>query len=215
MESEEFSITGEKAPIKRKALIVYSGGDDIFVVGAWNDIIGFSIDLVKSLEKFTLNSLTISGGLGLFEDKFPIKAMAEITGALEDYAKANKYDLDGEEKTKNSVSLFNKDNVYSWKDFEEKVLGEKLKLFQDYFTEIDERGKNFLYRILYLLRDNESDRLNIARLAYLLARLEPQDKELKEKHSEFSKKVYRYARNEKDRRELISAIYIFVYLERR
>lgn len=215
LESGEFSITGEKAPIKRKALIVYSGGDDIFVVGAWNDIIGFSIDLVKSLEKFTLNSLTISGGLGLFEDKFPIKAMAEITGALEDYAKANKYDLDGEEKTKNSVSLFNKDNVYSWKDFEEKVLGEKLKLFQDYFTEIDERGKNFLYRILYLLRDNESDRLNIARLAYLLARLEPQDKELKEKHSEFSKKVYRYARNEKDRRELISAIYIFVYLERR
>ena len=167
------------------------------------------------MEKFTLNSLTISGGLGLFEDKFPIKAMAKITGALEDYAKANKYELDGEEITKNSVSLFNKGNVYSWKDFEEKVLGEKLKLLQDYFTEIDERGKSFLYRILDLLRDDESDRLNIARLAYLLARLEPQDKDLKEKHSEFSKKVYRYARNEKDRRELISAIYIFVYLERR
>lgn len=94
-------------------------------------------------------------------------------------------------------------------------MGEKLKLLQDYFTEIDERGKSFLYRILYLLRNDESDRLNIARLAYLLARLEPQDKDLKEKHSEFSKKVYRYARNEKDRRELISAIYIFVYLERR
>lgn len=94
-------------------------------------------------------------------------------------------------------------------------MDEKLKLLQDYFTEIDERGKSFLYRILYLLRNDESDRLNIARLAYLLARLEPQDKDLKEKHSEFSKKVYRYARNEKDRRELISAIYIFVYLERR
>lgn len=215
LENGEFSITGETKPIKRKTLIVYSGGDDIFVVGAWDDIIGFSLDLVKSLEKFTLNSLTISAGLGIFEEKFPIKSMAEITGELEEYAKANKYEVDGEEKTKNSVCLFNKDNIYSWKDFEEKVLGEKLKLLQDYFTEIDERGKSFLYRLLNLLRDEESDRLNIARLAYLLARLEPQNKDLKEKHSEFSKRVYRYARNEKDRKELISAIYIFAYLERR
>lgn len=215
LENGEFSITGEIPPIKRKALIVYSGGDDIFLVGAWDDIIEFSIDLVKSLGKFTLNSLTISAGLGLFEDKFPIKSMAEITGNLEAYAKSNKYILNGEEKTKNSVCLFNKDNIYSWKDFEEKVLGEKLKLLQDYFKEIDDRGKSFLYRLLNLLREVEDDKLNIARLAYLLARLEPQNKDLKGKHSEFSKKIYRYAKNEKDRSELITAIYIFVYLERR
>lgn len=215
LENGEFSITGETPPIKRKALIVYSGGDDVFVVGAWDDIIGFSIDLVKSLEKFTLDSLTISAGIGLFGEKFPIKSMAEITGDLEDYAKSNIYMVDGEEKTKNSVCLFSKDNTYSWKDFEENVLGEKLKLLQDYFIEIDERGKNFLYNILNLLRDEESDRLNIARLAYLLARLEPQNKDLKEKHSEFSKQIYRLARDKKDRRELITAIYIFVYLERR
>ncbi|QQE47567.1 CRISPR-associated protein Cas10/Csm1, subtype III-A/MTUBE [Peptoniphilus harei] len=215
LENGEFSITGEIPPIKRKALIVYSGGDDIFVVGAWDDIIEFSIDLVRSLKKFTLNSLTISAGLGIFAEKFPIKSMAEITGDLEDYAKTNKYEVDGEEKTKNSVCLFNKDNIYSWKDFEEKVLGEKLKLLQDYFKEIDDRGKSFLYRLLNLLREVEDDKLNIARLAYLLARLEPQNKDLKERHSEFSKQIYRYAKNEKDRSELITAIYIFVYLERR
>lgn len=215
LENGKFSITGEMPPIKRKALIVYSGGDDIFLVGAWDDIIEFSIDLVKSLGKFTLNSLTISAGLGLFEEKFPIKSMAEITGNLEDYAKSNKYEINGEERTKNSVCIFNKNNIYSWQDFEEKVLGEKLKLLQDYFTEIDERGKSFLYRVLNLLRNKESDKLNIARLAYLLARLEPQNKDLKERHSEFSKQIYRYAKNEKDKRELITAIYIFVYLERR
>lgn len=215
LENGEFSLTGENLPIKRKALIVYSGGDDIFVVGAWDDIIGFSIDLVKSLKKFTLNSLTISAGIGLFAEKFPIKSIAEITGNLEDYAKANRYEVYGEEKTKNSVCLFNKENIYSWNDFEEKVLGKKLKLLKDYFIEIDERGKSFLYRVLNLLREVNSDKLNIARLAYLLSRLEPQNKNLMEKHSEFSKRVYRYARNEKDRKELITAIYIFVYLERR
>ena len=86
---------------------------------------------------------------------------------------------------------------------------------QDYFKEIDDRGKSFLYRLLNLLREVEDDKLNIARLAYLLARLEPQNEDSKEKHSEFSKMIYRYAKNEKDRSELITAIYIFVYLERR
>lgn len=215
LENGEFSITGKTSPIRRRTLIVYSGGDDIFVVGAWDDIIEFSIDLVKSLREFTLNSLTISAGLGLFPEKFPIKSMGEITGKLEDYAKSNKYILNGVEKTKNSVCLFNKENIYSWKDFEEKVLGEKLKLLQDYFSEIDERGKSFLYRVLNLLRDEEKDKLNLARLAYLLARLEPKEESQKEKHREFSKNIYRYIRNEKDKRELISAIYIFAYLERR
>ncbi len=215
LENGKFSLTGAETPIRRRALIVYSGGDDVFVVGAWDDIIEFAIDLTESLEKFTLNSLTISAGIGLFTEKFPIKSMAELTGNLEEYAKENKYIEDGKEYSKNSVCIFNKENVYSWREFKEKILGEKLELLKNYFGDIDERGKSFLYRILDLLRSEETDKLNIARLAYLLARLEPTNSSKRETHREFSKKVYRYARNEKDRKELMAAIYIFVYLERR
>ena len=28
---------------KRKATVVYAGGDDLFVIGAWDDIIGFAL----------------------------------------------------------------------------------------------------------------------------------------------------------------------------
>lgn len=47
---------------KRNIAIVYSGGDDVFLVGAWNEVIEAFIDLKKSFERFTQNTITISGG---------------------------------------------------------------------------------------------------------------------------------------------------------
>lgn len=210
----EFSLKDEKFPIKRKAMIVYSGGDDLFVVGAWDDIIGFSIDLVNSLKRFTVNSLTISAGIGLFSEKLPLKIIAERTGDLESFAKENKYTENDEEKSKNSVCLFDENNIYSWREFETQVLNEKFLLLKNYFTKFDERNKNFLYKILELLRTAEKDRLNIARLAYVFSRFKP-GYDNKDFHEEFIKKIYRYSKNSKDRKEFITAIYIFIYLERK
>lgn len=214
LENGQYSLKGDTENKRRKALIVYSGGDDLFIVGAWNDIIEFSVDLVDSLEKFTLGSLKLSAGIGIFDDKYPIKLMAQDTGELEESAKDNKYEEEGVVKTKNSVCIFDKDLRFSWKEFKEKIVEEKLKVLIDYFGQIDDRGKAFLYKILDYLREID-DKINLARLAYLLSRLEPTDKSKIEKHQEFSKIIYKYALNKKDRMELITAIYIYVYLERR
>lgn len=214
LENGQYSLKENKKSKRRKALIVYSGGDDLFIVGAWNDIIEFSIDLVDSLEKFTLGSLELSAGIGIFDDKYPIKLMAQDTGELEDAAKENEYEEAGKRKTKNSVALFDKELKFSWKEFKEKIVEEKLQILIDYFDEIDDRGKAFLYKILDYLRETE-DKINLARLAYLLSKLEPANRSKKEKHREFSKTIYKYALNKKDRMELITAIYIFIYLERR
>ena len=48
---------GKDAPQRRNALIVYSGGDDVFLIGAWDDVIGFAIDLQNSLQKYTQDTL--------------------------------------------------------------------------------------------------------------------------------------------------------------
>lgn len=215
LENGRFSLTSEPYPIKRRALVVYSGGDDLFVVGSWNDIIEFSVDLVESLSKFTLGSLTLSAGIGIYPSKFPIKAMAEQTGKLEEFAKEHHYMEAGIARNKNAVCLFQEDSTFSWKIFKEKVLGEKLNLLINYLAHVDERGKSFLYRMLDLLREQSDDGLHLARLAYLLARLEPKEKEKREAHDEFSKQIYRFAKNKTDRDELITAIYIYIYLERR
>ncbi len=201
---------------ERNATVIYAGGDDLFIVGAWKDIIEFAVDLHRSLEAFSIGALKISAGIGMFNEKYPISYIASQSGDLESASK----DLDG----KNAVTLFTEEgNTYKWDEFIEEVLGEKFALLNRFFSfskDTSERGKAFLYRILELFREAE-DRINLARLAYLLARLEPAKKPGDEKaeefralYGEFKKKLYQWQRNEKDRRQFVTAIYIYAYLTR-
>ena len=61
---------------------------------------------------------------------------------------------------------------------------------------------------------NCEETINIARFAYTLARLEPGQNatdEAKEKYRDFSHDMYKWIKKEKDRKELIAAIYIYAY----
>lgn len=206
LENGSFSLDGHTP--ERKITIIYSGGDDVFVVGAWKDILEFAVDLHNNLKEFTENTLTISAGFGIFKDKYPISYIADQTGALEEYSK----DLDG----KNAITLFDKTGRYTWDVLIDKVLGEKFQLIYEFFSVSAERGKNFLYHMLSLMRNRE-EKINLARLAYFLARLEP-DKDAsdlqKEVYHKFSRKIYEWMLNEEDCRQTITAIYIYAYLVR-
>ena len=129
-------------------------------------------------------------------------------GRLEDCSK----NVDG----KNAVTLFDREFAFGWDDFIDKVLEEKFKLISDFFETTTERGKNFLYNILELLK-NKSEKINLARLAYTLARMEPKSdakEEEKQLYGKFSKKLYEWMQNDEDNRQLIMAIYIYAYLVR-
>ena len=214
LEHGAFSLDfGVKGEIKRNAVIVYSGGDDVFVVGAWNDIVGFAVDLNNSLKKYAQGTLTISAGIGIFPAKYPISAMAEQTGLLEDCSK--RYSLN--DRDKNAVTLFDESGTYSWDEFIENVVGEKLRTLER-FVEKGEHAKAMLYRMLELIRTAENeDRLNIARFAYLLARLAPDKdstQEKKDSYNEFSRNMYRWIQDNTERRRLVTAIYIYAYMNR-
>ena len=200
----------------RNATVIYAGGDDLFIVGAWRDIIEFAVDLHRSLEAFSCGTLKISAGIGLFDEKYPISYIASQTGGLEDVSKS----IEG----KNAVTLFSdKGQTYHWDEFINEVLEEKFQLLYQFFSfsgESSERGKAFLYNILELFRAAD-DKINLARLAYLLARLEPPRKRGDEKaeeyrrlYQELKQKLYQWQRNDKDRRQFITAIYIYAYLNR-
>lgn len=197
--------TAEK-DAERNIAIVYSGGDDVFVVGAWNDVVGFAMDLHESLEKFSQGTLSISAGIGIYPPKYPIAAMAREVGDLEECAKSY--------PGKNAISLFDESNTYSWNDFVQDVWKEKYQELAEFFDAQDqERGKAFLYHLLEYIR-NSDEKINIARFAYTLARMEPDkdaDTETKERYRMFSKKMYCWIQNEKDRKSLITAIYLYVY----
>jgi len=190
--------------------IVYSGGDDVFLVGAWNDVITAAQRIQSSFDAFCGSALTISAGISLHDDHFPIRQAAAHSAELEDRAK--------QAPGKNAIALFDPeaDHTYSWREFQEKVISEKLKVLNDFFhSEDQERGNAFLYQLLELLRQAQGDRINIARYAYLLARMEPREKNKQESYRAFSSAMYRWALSEQDRRQLITAIYLHVYTERK
>lgn len=195
---------------KLSVAIVYSGGDDVFLVGAWNDVITAALRIQASFDAFCGGALTISAGISLHDDHFPIRQAAAHSAELEDRAK--------QAPGKNAISLFDpeENHTYSWREFREKVIGEKGAALTRFFHRVDqERGNAFLYRLLELLRQAEADRSNIARYAYLLAKMEPKEKGRQENYRSFSQAMYRWALLAQDRRQLITAIYLYLYTERK
>ena len=201
------SVFAESGP--RNVVIVYSGGDDVFLAGAWNEVIAAFMDLRKALEKFTQGTLTISGGIGVYADSYPIHVMAQETQFLEDCSK--------ECEGKNAITMWNEDHSYPWSEFIKNVVDEKFRVLQEYFEKNNERGMAFLYHLTELLRAY-SEQINIARYVYLLSRMEPDGDSLpavQDAYQKFSEKMYLWSQNLKDRRELLTAIYLYVYLNRK
>lgn len=200
---------GEAENTDRKIAIIYSGGDDVFVVGAWKDIIEFGVDLYNNLKEYTQGTLTVSAGLGIYMPKYPISYMAEKTGELEDYSKK----LEG----KNAITLFDKNNSYHWDEFIDKVMGEKFATVSEFFSTVEDKGKSLLYNLLELFR-NRDKKINIARMAYTLARMEPSGKVSEEEkvvYKNFKEKVYDWMFSDTDTKQVITAIYIYSYLIRK
>lgn len=187
---------------EKKLSIIYAGGDDVFAIGSWQDIIEFTVCLRQNFIKWTNGKLTLSAGIGLFPDKTPVSLMAQQTGNLEGAAKDN---------DKDSISIFDKDYTLKFDQFIDNVYRGKLKSIRYYFNIQDERGKSFVYKLIELLRNY--DRMNIARLAYYLTRLEDQTpKDKKEEFRKFKDLFFSwYTGSKTERKEAEIALLLYVY----
>ncbi|MDR2714359.1 MAG: type III-A CRISPR-associated protein Cas10/Csm1 [Coriobacteriales bacterium] len=185
--------------------IVYSGGDDMFIIGNWSDIIHAALEIRRALDELTGNgSLTISAGIGMFDSKYPIARMASEVGELEDCAKQYPNRV-GATPTKDAIALWSTQAVFSWDEFIDNVqtkYNEVARLFDK-----NEKGKAFIYRLLDLLRNTE-DEISFPRLAYLLAKSFEDDKE---HGTEASRKIYDWASDKHERKYLVAAIEWYVY----
>lgn len=186
----------------KKISIIYAGGDDVFVLGSWQDIIAFTINLRQQFIKWTNGKLTLSAGIGLFPDKTPVSIMAEETGKLEGAAKDN---------DKDSISLFDKAYTFKFDQFIDHIYKGKLEKIRHYFSIQDERGKSFVYKLIELLRNY--DRMNVARLAYYLTRLEDlTPRESKTEFKEFKNLFFAwYTGSEMERNEAELALLLYIY----
>jgi CRISPR-associated protein Csm1 len=201
------SILSEK---NRKATIIYSGGDDVFLIGAWDDVIGFAADLRTQFGLFSQGKLTLSAGIGLYPGKFPVHVMARETGELEDFAKQNTSPV------KDSVVLFGKNERYGWDDYIKDVKEEKYETVKAFFDSSDERGNAFLYKLVDLIRDRKK-KISLARWVYLLARLEPPngDTAKRDAFRVFAEKLKTWFDDDEDARKLATALQLYVYKNRK
>lgn len=226
--STHFSLFGREKKAARDVHIVYSGGDDIFLLGAWDDIVELAVDLRRAFLRFTSGKLHFSAGIGFFKDKCPIAEMARRTGDLESRAKDLR-DADGRPK-KDSVALFGAvtegrslaefethAQVYGWDDFIDNVCGEKLTFLHENCSFEEggngarlNLGKSAVYRMLTLLE--QDGQIQLARFAYMLARLDPGTKSpAQEAYRRVRTQLYEWYRAPSERRQLSTAFQLIIY----
>ena len=72
-------------------LFIYAGGDDLFVSGAWNEVVEFGFDVYQCFRAYTgwHPDITLSAGIGIADAKFPLYQAANESGEAEEAAKSN------------------------------------------------------------------------------------------------------------------------------
>ncbi|AKB26316.1 CRISPR-associated protein, Csm1 family [Methanosarcina sp. MTP4] len=104
----------------RNISIVYAGGDDLFILGAWDDVFELCFDIQGLFRKYVAENphVTISAGFSIFNNKHPLYQIARVCGNKEECSK---------DEGRNRVYLLNrgvgKDHILETfkeiKDFEE------------------------------------------------------------------------------------------------
>lgn len=144
--------------------VVYSGGDDLLIVGPWGEIIDLSRRIAKDFEKFVCRNpnITLSAGAFLSKSRFPIARSSKL---------ADEYLDESKEGTKSQVTLFGQ--TAGWGRFEElmeygRFLEEELDKNKDGKSPIN---PSFVYRLLmYSKMAKSSDLMYMPRMTYDIAR---------------------------------------------
>jgi CRISPR-associated protein Csm1 len=170
--------------------VVFSGGDDTFIIGAWDKVLDFAQEYYNKFREFTCHhsQVTFSAGVCIFRFDYPVIMLSQLTEeALE---KAKNYLEDGREiPEKNKISLFGE--VFNWEEFA------TIRDFKELLLEImannarknkgEAFGRAFLYKIWKstlgfkkILQDSlrgKVDNVRFWRLAYYLREIARKDAE--------------------------------------
>ncbi len=148
-EDFESNLTKQDKEILDKASIPtiyidYSGGDDLLVIGPYDDVILFSQELRYQFSQWTCEnpSITLSGGINIINPKFPIGKAIDLA---EEYLESSKT------SGKNKLTLFGE--VVNWEtDGYIKGFNEIFAFAQEleYYLQKGYVSNSFVYSLLYI-----------------------------------------------------------------
>lgn len=89
--TQEGSYT--KAKFRDHTFIVYSGGDDLFIVGRWDVVLDFAETIQTELRAYAGGNphITLSAGMAIVPPKYPIARAAQLAAAAEKAAKKHEH----------------------------------------------------------------------------------------------------------------------------
>ncbi len=177
--------------------IIYSGGDDLFIVGQWDLLITMADRIQQGFAKWCCDNphIGLSGGITLVGPRFPISRAATLADEQEKKAKRFKTKLDADCKPtleKNAIAIFG--YALNWKvefplvrDLKDKIkshLADENQIQQSFISKI--KGHHGQY--LQQKADNEAEswRWN---LAWNFARMIEREGRNGERAKEFLKRM--------------------------
>lgn len=216
--SEDYKTFNYK--VRELIEIVYSGGDDVFIVGHWSLLPDIAIWINEEFKKFTSENpnFSISAGISLFDDKYPIYKAALDAGKLEDIAKKKeRKNRDGEKKKKNGICFLDENTPVSWDDF--KQISNYVKMFYGWleYGEKNSEGekkkisKGLISRLYSIYEEYKMGKFNNWakwrwRASYSLTRLARQYRDPYEKYiNEFAAELFT---SNKTEQELVHLLFI-------
>ena len=161
----------------RNIAIVYSGGDDVFYIGSWNDSIEHAFEIRQSFDKYTCSNIGLSCGISFNKEKYPIYKSAKDSEIAEALSKKNDRD---------SITLFG--STAKWKEFEElwSFFGEPLLNLTTFNKDENRResfiSTGFLYKLDYLRRAySKKGHIMMTPFVYNLSRMRKREESRLEK----------------------------------
>lgn len=145
------NVIREQASLEDDTLILYAGGDDLFILGKWDSALKYADHIRAAFKQFTGRSklVTISGGIVLVKGKFPIAKGADLAGDAEKQAKMHIAPSEGYEVlSKNSFCFL--DRAFNWENewpVIQQLMNTLLSLTLDKDGEVDRRNKSILKRV--------------------------------------------------------------------
>jgi CRISPR-associated protein Csm1 len=160
---------------------IYSGGDDLFIVGAWDVLPHLARSITRDLQRYSVENPLVhaSAGITLHGGKYPMYQMARAAADALEQAKS--YERDGQRK--NAFTFLGR--TFSWHDYE--TLIEEFQKLQKLSQQ--KSILHLLRRFEYLYRRHRYKQLSLGRApkqvywgpwhwqsAYFLTRLADQNR---------------------------------------
>jgi CRISPR-associated protein Csm1 len=212
--------TVDNLKIKDLIEIVYSGGDDVFIVGHWSLLPDIALWINSQFKQYTCGNpnFSVSAGIYLFDDKYPIYKAALETGEYENNAKKKgreNREVNVQAK-KNGICFLDKETPISWEDFG--IVRNHVKTFYEWIEtgklnddgELKKISKGLISRFYSIYEEYKIGKYqNWAkwrwRAAYSLNRLGKQYKQYQKEIENFSAELFI---SNKTEQELINMLYI-------